>query len=303
VISYHVNYESVKTWKNITLNLSGKNLDGIIDKLMELDILSITVTDKRNTETSDWFHFNDKPIKIHGDTHYLILLVENNYPTEKLIHEISKILNISQPIEYFEDKFQDTDWVRETQIRFNEIKISKTLRIVPPWKIDDSFEGQTIIIDPGNGFGTGSHPTTKLCLGWLENNFKRYESFLDYGTGSGILSIAAKALGVENITGVDIDSKAIENANYNSQLNGYNISFLDLNYNAINQSFDTVVSNILSSTLIALSPIFEAITIKRLALCGILDKQVDPVITAFSNWIQLKPEAKSKGWNLLLGKL
>jgi len=293
----------VKTWKNITLNIPGEKLDDLIDDIIELEVLSVTVKDKRSPKTSDWFHYNDKQMIIHGDTHYIILLVEFDYPTEKLIHEISKKLNPNTPFEYFENLFHDTDWVKHTQSKFNEIIISPSLRIVPPWKIDENFKGNTIIIDPGSGFGTGSHPTTQLCLQWLEKNIKQSNSILDYGTGSGILSIAARALGVKHITGVDIDTRAIENANHNSELNGYDIPFLDLNYKSIEHSFDIVVANILSITLTKLSPVLKNITLKKIVLCGVLDHQTDSVIKAFSDWIQLDIKTKSRGWNLLSGEL
>ena len=110
-------------------------------------------------------------------------------------------------------------------------------------------------------------------------------------------------MGVKHITGVDIDTRAIENANHNSELNGYDISFLDLNYKSIEHSFDIVVANILSITLIKLSPVLKNITLKKIVLCGVLDHQTDSVIKAFSDWIQLDIKTKSRGWNLLSGEL
>ena len=294
----------MKSWKNITLDLPGKNLEEVMDQLIGLDIMSFTIRDKLDTEESLWFQIDDNPITYHGDTHYLTLLVEANHSTKYFINKISSIISDDIPFDYHEDQFEDIDWVSHTQSKFKDIKISNSLRIIPPWQSHDiKKEFINIIIYPGSGFGIGNHPTTKLCLNWLEQNIVLDEKILDFGSGSGILSISSKILGAGYVLGVDIDDLAIDNASYNSTLNGLNIPFINVNSFSTDQLFDTVISNILSSTLINLSPVFEAVTKRRLILCGILDKQVDQVITEYSKWIQLKQTNRMNGWNLLTGSL
>ena len=137
----------------------------------------------------------------------------------------------------------------------------------------------------------------------MEEYSPNNDSFLDYGTGSGILSIAAMSLGAKHATGIDIDKHAIQNAKHNSELNGFNISFYNSNSEILNQSFDTVCANILSNTLIDISSNLKHLTKKRLILSGILFDQIDKVINIYSDWINLKPYSEEEGWVLLHGEL
>ncbi len=294
----------MKSWKNITLDLPGKNLEEIMDQLIGLDIISFTIRDKLDTEASLWFQIDNKPITYHGDTHYLTLLVKANQSTKYFIKKICSIIGDDKHFDYHENQFEDIDWVIHTQSKFKDIKISNSLKIIPPWQthaVQDEFIN--IIINPGSGFGVGNHPTTKLCLNWLEQNIVMDEKILDFGSGSGILSISSKIFGAGYVLGVDIDDLAVDNASYNSKLNGLNIPFINVKSFSTDQFFDTVIANILSSTLINLSPVFKAVTKRRLVLCGILDKQVDQVIKEYSEWIQLEKTNKMNCWNLLTGRL
>ena len=172
-----------------------------------------------------------------------------------------------------------------------------------PWIKKDHYEGFNILINPGGGFGTGSHSTTKLCLQWLENNNIKNKTLIDYGSGSGILSIAAKLFGAKHVVGLEIDPKAIDNAIQNSKINNLNIPFFETNKFNIDYKFDILIANILSNTLIELKPNFKSLTKKKIILCGILDKQVYKVIETYSNWVALTVKQNRDGWNLLEGDL
>lgn len=290
-------------WKNITLNFVGINLKEATEKLIELDILSLTVRDKREPENSDWFDDGITPLDYNSETHQVSLLIKGKNSTNQLIKKIVEILALDYIPDYYEENFDDQNWVLYTQNKFSKIIISEKMRILPPWESKTYNSGITIIIEPGSGFGVGSHPTTQLCLRWLESNINIGESFLDYGSGSGILSIAAKKLGAEYLTGIDIDSNAINNAEHNCILNKINIPFYKSEKEILDMAFDTVMANILSSTLIRKSSTLMAVTKKRLVLCGILHYQVKEVIEAFSDWIKLKPYTNQQGWVLLYGSL
>ena len=116
----------------------------------------------------------------------------------------------------------------QSQSKFQGTQISKTLRISPPWSTIEDPTIKNVIINPGTGFGTGTHPTTKLCLNWIEENNVKNKSLIDYGSGSGILSIVSKLYGAKDVVGAEIDNKAIDNAIHNCQLNGINIPFIDI---------------------------------------------------------------------------
>ena len=149
----------------------------------------------------------------------------------------------------------------------------------------------------------GTHPTTQLCLRWMEQNIVSGDSFLDFGSGSGVLSIFAKKLNCIKVEGIEIDQKAIDNAKHNIKLNKVNIPFHRSEQNIKKNSFDNVVANILSETLIDLSPKLRLLTKKRLALSGILNNQVDRIIKKFSEWIELRVHAKYDDWVILDGEL
>ena len=293
----------MKYWKNITIDLPEMNLNDAMDKLLEMNIVSVTILDKREVKDSDWFHDHTKPLAFSHKTHQISILIDDEYETIKLINNIRRKLDLKQSPYFVEKRFKDQDWNTYTQSQFNEIIVSKSLRIIPPWVNKQGFEGNTIIIQPGSGFGTGTHPTTRLCLKWLERNNISSDSLLDFGSGSGVLAITARKLGASFVEGIEIDAKAIDNANHNAMLNGVNIHFHKTEESLKDDSYDNVVANILSDTIINISPKLKKLTRKRLALSGILIDQVERVIDTYSDWICLKVSEEIDDWVLLNGKL
>ena len=279
------------------------NLNDAMDKLLEMNIVSVTILDKREVKDSDWFHDHTKPLAFSHKTHQISILIDNEYETIKLIDNIKIKLDLKESPYFVEKRFKDQDWNTYTQSQFNEIIVSKSLRIIPPWLNKQGFEGNTIIIQPGSGFGTGTHPTTRLCLKWLERNDIGSDSLLDFGSGSGVLAITAKKLGASFAEGIEIDPKAIDNANHNAMLNGVDIHFHKTEESLKDDSYDNVVANILSDTIINISPKLKKLTRKRLALSGILIDQVERVIDTYSDWICLKVSEEIDDWVLLNGKL
>ena len=293
----------MKYWKNITIDLPEMNLKNAMDKLLEMNIVSVTILDKREVKDSNWFHNHTKPLSFNHKTHQISILIDDEYETIKLINNIKEKLDLKKSPHFVEKRFKDQDWNKYTQSQFNEIIVSKSLRIIPPWIDKQGFEGNTIIIQPGSGFGTGTHPTTQLCLKWLESNDISGDSLLDFGSGSGVLAITARKLGVSFTEGIEIDSKAIDNANHNAMLNGVDIYFHNTEESLKGDSYDNVIANILSDTLINISPKLKKLTSKRLALSGILIDQAERVIEAYSDWICLKVSEEMDGWIILDGKL
>ena len=279
------------------------NLNDAMDKLLEMNIVSVTILDKREVKDSDWFHDHTKPLAFSHKTHQISILIDNEYETIKLIDSIKIKLDLKESPYFVEKRFKDQDWNTYTQSQFNEIIVSKSLRIIPPWLNKQGFEGNTIIIQPGSGFGTGTHPTTRLCLKWLERNDISNDSLLDFGSGSGVLAITARKLGASFVEGIEIDTKAIDNANHNAMLNEVDIHFHKTEESLKDDSYDNVVANILSDTIINISPKLKKLTRKRLALSGILIDQVERVIDTYSDWICLEVSEEIDDWVLLNGKL
>ena len=207
----------MKHWKNITLAIPGCDLRNILDDLLELEILSVTIKDFKDIQNSNWFHYHDLTLNFSGDTHSISLLLDAKVNSGEIVEKIKDKLKLCEVRILDETIYQDQDWVLRAQSNFQGTQISKTLRISPPWSTKEDQTIKNVIIKPGTGFGTGTHPTTKLCLEWIEENSIENKSLIDYGSGSGILSIVSKLNGASNVVGVDIDQKAIDNSIHNCQ--------------------------------------------------------------------------------------
>ena len=200
-------------------------------------------------------------------------------------------------------RVEDADWVALTQRQFEPIRAGERLWIVPTWHEPPQAGAVNIVLDPGAAFGTGSHPTTRLCLAWLERHVARGDSVLDYGCGSGILGIAALKLGAARAAAVDIDPLALEAARYNSQRNAVALEVLDAQ-RALTGMFRITVANILANPLRMLAPILTSHTQPggRLALAGILAGQAPEVIAAYAPAARLEVAAREGDWVLIAGE-
>ena len=158
------------------------------------------------------------------------------------------------------------------------------------------------VLDPGLAFGTGSHPTTHLCLAWLSQTVKKDQSVLDYGCGSGILAIAAKKFGASKVVGTDIDAQAIQASLYNAEQNAVQASFYHAN-DYQTEEYDIVVANILSSALSVLAPALAKSCKSggKIALSGILKEQAEAVSAIYAPWFDMQAPVYMDAWVLLTG--
>ncbi|HEV2219474.1 MAG TPA: 50S ribosomal protein L11 methyltransferase [Casimicrobiaceae bacterium] len=198
----------------------------------------------------------------------------------------------------------DRDWIAATRSQFTPIRIAEDLWIVPTWCEPPRRDAVNVVLDPGLAFGTGSHPTTGLCLAWLRETVTREASVLDYGCGSGILAIAALKLGAVRACGIDIDPQAVQAGAFNAGVNGVVAEFGAPGRLGARR-FDVVVANILANPLRLLAPLLAAHCSAggRIALSGILEAQADDVIAAYSPWFTMTRWRGSEGWVLLAGVL
>jgi ribosomal protein L11 methyltransferase len=200
-------------------------------------------------------------------------------------------------------RLEDTDWVAANRRQFEPIKVTSRLWIVPTWHTAPDPLAINIVLDPGAAFGTGSHPTTRLMLEWLEAEVAGGEQVLDYGCGSGILAIAAMRLGAAAATGVDIDPLAIEAARYNSRQNDVEVQLLDAG-RPLAVAADLTVANILANPLRMLAPLLAAHTRGggALALAGILAPQAGEVAESYAPWFDLRVTGCEGEWVRLSGR-
>jgi ribosomal protein L11 methyltransferase len=198
---------------------------------------------------------------------------------------------------------EDADWVALTQRQFEPIRAGERLWIVPTWHEPPRPGDVNIVLDPGAAFGTGSHPTTRMCLAWLEANVRAGDSVLDYGCGSGILGIAALRLGAARATGVDVDPLALQAARYNSRRNDVALEVRDAQQQLAG-AFRITVANILANPLRMLAPVIAHHTVSQglIALSGILEEQAGAVIEAYAPWADLAAARREGPWVLLAGR-
>jgi ribosomal protein L11 methyltransferase len=192
--------------------------------------------------------------------------------------------------------------VRRTQSQFGPIEIDASLWIVPTWHEPPPGARLAIRLDPGLAFGTGSHPTTRMCLTWLARTINGGERVLDYGCGSGILAIAASMLGAGEVDGTDIDPQALIASRDNASANRARATFVPPGGLPAG-TYDVVVANILANPLIALAPLLAARTAPggQLALAGLLDAQADAIANAYAPWFTLRATDRLDGWVLATG--
>jgi ribosomal protein L11 methyltransferase len=200
------------------------------------------------------------------------------------------------------EEVAEQDWVRLTQAQFEPIRITDALWIVPSWHAAPNPEATNLVLDPGLAFGTGSHPTTRLCLEWLCANIRGGENVLDYGCGSGILGIAAARLGADPVMGVDIDDNALIAARDNADNNQVSMA-LRHTRESLDETFDVVVANILTNPLCVLAPLLAARVAPggHIVLSGVLASQAEEVIAAYAPYLSLHVGATHDGWVRLEG--
>ncbi len=196
----------------------------------------------------------------------------------------------------------DADWVRLTQAQFAPVEITPRFWIVPSWHEAPAAAAQVIRLDPGLAFGTGTHPTTRMCLRWIAQHARAWPRVLDYGCGSGILAIGAGLHGAVQIDAVDIDVVAVEATRANAAANELRLNAATPD--AARGTYNLVLANILAKPLTLLAPLLCAHVAPagHLVLAGILQRQVDELCSAYAPWLALAVEAREDDWVLMVGR-
>ena len=291
-------------WISLRIETDCQHADRLADAFIEHGALSASIEDADAGTPAEQPQFGEP-----GSTttpgwarSRVIVLLDETADPDILLAVCAPLAGLERTPPYCCETVAEQNWVQITQAQFEPIRISERLWIVPSWHEPPDPEAIALVLDPGMAFGTGSHPTTRLCLEWLERAVSPGVSVLDYGCGSGILAIAAARFGAAEVLGVDIDAQAVAVARSNAERNGVRAHFAD-SANTLQGQFDIVVANILSNPLKALAPALCAHVRPggRLALSGILAEQTDELIAAYAPWLPLTVAAKCEGWVCLSG--
>jgi ribosomal protein L11 methyltransferase len=288
----------------LSIHADASYAEPLSEALLEQGALSVDLLDA-DADTPDEQAIFGEPGELTNSVwqHNLIsALFESNALVVEVLHASFAKLGISPIPEFKIETLEEHDWVRLTQSQFDPIRISPRLWIVPTWHVPSDPAAINIALDPGLAFGTGSHPTTRLCLRWLDSNLHHRETVLDYGCGSGILAIAAMKLGAGKATGVDVDPQAVQASRDNALANQVIADFY-LPKNGLLTQYDIVVANILTNPLRALAPLLAGATKPggRVVLSGILSQQAEEVERIYAQWFEMLPAIVEDGWACLSG--
>ncbi|HWW70365.1 MAG TPA: 50S ribosomal protein L11 methyltransferase, partial [Duganella sp.] len=284
------------SWTEIVIEIARDHAEALSDALMEVGALSVSVEDADEGTDQERPLFGEpgmEPTEAAWDHSRVVALTNEDDDQAAIVAAAAEQIKLATLPKFTTRKVEEQDWVRLTQSQFAPIHIGKNIWVVPSWHEAPDPDGLILELDPGLAFGTGSHPTTRLCMEWLEANPAPSKTVLDYGCGSGILAMVAKKVGAGEVVGVDIDPQAIESAADNAERNKCDIEYFLPDTFAqskhAGQKFDIVVANILSSPLKLMAPMLSGRVAPggALILSGVLARQAEEVAAAYAPFIKL----------------
>lgn len=295
--------ETRMSWLSLIINASADTAESLSDALFDLGALSVSIEDAQAGTEAEQPIFGEpgEPTDVVWSDSNVVALFEADSDIPAILAQVAEQTGVVIAHHKVE-QVAEQDWVRMTQAQFDPIQISERLWITPTWHQPPDPQAINLQLDPGLAFGTGSHPTTRLCLRWLDNNLRNGETLLDYGCGSGILAIAAVKLGAGKTTGIDIDPQAIVASKQNAEQNNVEADFR-LPDSILNEQFDVVLANILTNPLKVLAPLLAGATraAGRIALSGVLQEQAEEIMAIYQQWFDLAPTVFDEGWACISG--
>ncbi|MCL6270575.1 50S ribosomal protein L11 methyltransferase [Sansalvadorimonas sp. 2012CJ34-2] len=288
------------SWIQIKLDTTPDRSSELEDLLLECGACAVTLQDGSDQPLYE----PDLGTTPLWDNLRLIGLFTADADMEEVIEQLNQSAAGSfsaHRVEIVEDK----DWEREWMEHFHPMQFGKRLWVCPSWKEVPDENAVNLMLDPGLAFGTGTHPTTALCLKWLDAQDMNGKQVIDYGCGSGILGIASLLLGAKHVLGVDTDPQALEATLDNAGRNNIDTSNIKICYPRETPEIlaDIMVANILAGPLISLAETIANLTKPegKLALSGILEEQTDDVTAAYTPWFDMEPAVVEDGWVRLSG--
>jgi len=284
--------------------VTGADVDRLSDALMEAGALSVEVTDADAGTPDEQAAFHEPGEAARSWRRCVVSALFNaDADAEEALRDACAVAQVAYPQESQFAVLEEQDWVRLTQSQFKPIRITERLWIIPSWERAPQPGAINLRLDPGVAFGTGSHPTTRLCLQWLASSLPSDANVLDYGCGSGILAIAALRLGATSADGVDIDPQALVAARDNASQNAVTARFHAPGGEPLGP-YRVVVANILANPLITLAPVLAARTQLHgsVVLSGILQDQAQEIADVYGQWFDMSVPLFDEGWALVVGR-
>ncbi|REF25935.1 [LSU ribosomal protein L11P]-lysine N-methyltransferase [Xenorhabdus cabanillasii] len=288
-------------WIQLRLNTTGQQAEALGDELIESGAVSITFQDSHDTPI-----FEPLPgeTRLWGDTD-VIGLYDAETDMKAIVRQLEQIPQLGKGFIHKIEQLEDKDWEREWMDNFHPMRFGHRLWICPSWREVPDPDAVNVMLDPGLAFGTGTHPTTSLCLQWLDGLALEGKTVIDFGCGSGILAIAALKLGAKHAIGIDIDPQAIQASRDNAERNGVSeqLTLYLSKDQPDNLECDIVIANILAGPLRELAPIIGSLPKSGglLGLSGVLANQAESVAEAYGNEFIIDPIAEQEEWCRITG--
>ncbi|HDZ8964126.1 MULTISPECIES: 50S ribosomal protein L11 methyltransferase [Aeromonas] len=286
-------------WIQIRINATAKTADKVSNMLLGRGAQAVTFMDAKDVPVYEPMP-GETPLWGETEVMGLFDAETDPAPTIAFFQQI-----FGEDVGYKVEQLEDKDWVREWMDHFHPMQFGERLWICPSWRDVPNPDAVNVMLDPGLAFGTGTHPTTALCLQWLDGLDLAGKTVVDFGCGSGILGIAALKLGAARVIGIDIDPQAIQASRDNAERNGV-ADQIEL-YLPADQpqdvEADVVVANILAGPLRELAPLIagHGKAGSLMALSGVLESQAPELETIYGQWFEMDPTAVKEEWCRLSG--
>ena len=283
-------------WIQLRVSTNEEKAEQVSDMLMGWGAQAVSFVDAQDTPI-----YEPMPGEVIYWTNTVVVgLFDAEHPMDKVVKQLEQVSFFKDGVDYKLEQLEDKDWEREWMDNFHPIKFGTRLWVCPSWRDIPDPTAVNVMLDPGLAFGTGTHPTTALCMQWLDATIEPQQTVVDFGCGSGILGIAALKLGAKRVIGVDIDPQAIEASTANARRNnveGQIELYLPKDQPSDFQA-DVVVANILAGPLAELKQVISSYVKPggKLALSGILESQAQSVIDAYSDEFSFDPIAMQEEW-------
>lgn len=288
-------------WLQLRLAITPEQAEPLEESLLALGAVSVTFMDGEDQPIFEP-DLGTTPLWTH--TH-LLALFEADTDAVLLLDNLAQLSADALP-EYQLEQIADQDWERSWMVHFQPMRFGRRLWIVPSWHTAPEPQAVNLLLDPGLAFGTGTHPTTALCLEWLDEQQLDGQTLIDFGCGSGILAIASLLLGAAQVRGTDIDVQALEASRDNAQRNQIADERFALYLPELmpQEPADILVANILAGPLVNLSDQLTALVKPGglIALSGILTEQTEDILDAYRQHFTLDPVAERDGWIRVSGR-